>query len=422
MVLSVVIPVRNVATWINEALDSVLAQTGVDLEVIAVDNGSTDNSAALISAYQDPRVHLITHPAGGTGGARNVGVQAATGEYLTFVDPDDIVIQGAWQAMLNSLTRSGSDFVVGHFERLHPDGSHSDLAWAKRVHHEHRTAIDISALPEIVGDVFVWNKMFRTSFWKDNSLLFPENTRYQDQPVITEAFLRAKAFDVLPQTVYLWRVREDKSSVTQRRDDVANLHDRVTTKANTWAIVQQLGSPAVIDLFHRRVMAGDLHHYFAAIPGCSDAYWDLLTSMVRDLWGDSGFASTQTLPVQRLIGWLVGQGRRSDATSVAAYVGRNEPPLPVSATSDGTGLALLTDRVCADEVPETVRRLRPHEWGWRVQRAKSGRQWRARTVTGEVHVGRLGATAPFEVDAKSTSITVGVPTLTGTATLTGPLQ
>ena len=59
-----------------------------------------------------------------------------------------------------------------------------------------RQGKSFSALPEIVGDVFVWNKMFRTSFWKDNSLLFPENTRYQDQPVITEAFLRAKAFDV----------------------------------------------------------------------------------------------------------------------------------------------------------------------------------------------------------------------------------
>ena len=414
-----VIPVRNVEPWLPEALDSILAQEGIDLEVIAVDNGSTDRSPAILAdyAHRDPRVVVLSHAAGGTGGARNVGVARATGELLTFADPDDIVTPGAYALMASQLRDSGSDFVVGHFVRLHPDGSQSSLPWADRVHGQRQEQIRLDDLPEIVGDVFVWNKVFRTPFWRQHSLKFPENTRYQEQPTITEAFLRAGSFDVISDLVYLWRVREDGSSVTQGRDDLRNLRDRVTTKTDTWALVQELATPATHEVFRNRVMPGDMHHYFAAVPGCTQEYWDELRDMVLALW-DGGFAQTSVLPIQRVQGWLVEQNRRDCAAAVASYL-RERRMVPVGATTDGTGLALLLDDLGVDEVPEDVRRLTPAEWGWTTS-VKRTLTWRGPREQIQVQVQRAGwSGVASTVDA--TTVTVEVPTPTGTAHLTAPL-
>ena len=87
--VSVVIPVYNASRWIAETLDSVLAQDFTDLEVIVVDDGSTDDTAAVVTGFGD-RVSCIRKPNGGQPSARNVGIRAARGEYIAFVDADDL--------------------------------------------------------------------------------------------------------------------------------------------------------------------------------------------------------------------------------------------------------------------------------------------------------------------------------------------
>lgn len=423
--MSVVIPVKNVARWLPEALDSVLGQRGVKTQIIVVDNGSTDDSFTIAQAYADKHsaIEVVSHPHGGTGGARNAGVARARGELLTFADPDDIVLPGAWKAMSKSLRKSGSDFVVGHFERLHPDLTRSSLGWADRVHARARTAAALAELPEIIGDVFVWNKMFRTAFWRSAGIVFPENTRYQDQGPITEAFLRASAFDVLPRTVYLWRLRSDASSVTQRRGDLDNLHDRDRTKRAAWEVVRTLGAPTVIDTFSKRVMPGDMHHYFAAIPGCSDDYWSVLRSMVCDLWG-GGFAQTDVLPVQRLLGWLVEQDRRDDAATLADYLTGGNRPLPVTATASGEGLRLDVSALLGADVPDEPALVRPTEWGWQAVADQVDRGTASLRVRGTVRIARAEWEEPFDtvIDPSTPTLTCSVPTRTGPARLTGPVE
>ena len=126
---------------------------------------------------------------------------------------------------------------------------------------------------------------------------------------------------MLPEIVYHWRIRDDGTSITQQRASVADLADRLETKRMALASVE--ASPdadAVRPYFLDRVLAGDLHRYFLLIPGCSDEWWALLESGVRELWGDRSLVHSGLPPVHRLTGWLVEQGRREDAATVMTYV------------------------------------------------------------------------------------------------------
>jgi glycosyltransferase involved in cell wall biosynthesis len=433
MLLSVVVPVYEVRSYLDEAIESILATAPRPVEVIAVDDGSTDGSSevlASLEARHPSELRVITTANAGSGAARNLAASRAQGTYLTFVDPDDVVLDGTHDRLVRSLERTGSDFAVCHFERLHPDGRRSSLGWADRVHARARERARLDDVPEIVGDVFCWNKVFRREFWQRQGIRFPEGTRYQDQPPITEAFLRAEAFDVDPRTGYLWRVREEGTSVTQGRSDLGNLQDRVTTKSATWDLVQQLGSPEVVRLFHDRVMPGDLHHYFDAVPTCDPEYWALLQAMVSDLWGrDASLADSELLPSHRVMGWLVEQDRRDDASRWWRHVqgGRGRGPLPVRPTADLTALRLDTASVeptPVEEVPDAVARLRSDEIGWSAEITATRRRLRGTQVSGTVTIGRLGTRRPFTTRITSGRVpvvSVDVDTPYGRVTLTGPL-
>src|SRR5690348_11786177 len=123
--ISVVVAFFNNADDLADCLDSIAAQSYPDLEVIMVDDGSTDHSAAIAraKAAADPRFILIQPPEhGGPGGARNRGIEHARGEYLAFVDGDDVLPANAYELLLHTLERSGSDFVSGAVSRIGAKG------------------------------------------------------------------------------------------------------------------------------------------------------------------------------------------------------------------------------------------------------------------------------------------------------------
>src|SRR5699024_1103597 len=113
--LSVVIPCKNGAQFIEEAVRSALNQTFRHIEVIVIDDASSDNTRGVVGALaaRDRRVRLLEGRGLGPGAARNDGVNAARGRYLTFVDADDKVLPGAYQEMVQTLENTGSDYVMG---------------------------------------------------------------------------------------------------------------------------------------------------------------------------------------------------------------------------------------------------------------------------------------------------------------------
>ncbi|GEP39049.1 hypothetical protein NPS01_27120 [Nocardioides psychrotolerans] len=340
--VSVVVPVYDVEDYVEECLESILAQEGVDLEVIVVDDGSTDASAARVERFASPDgpVRLVRTANHGLGAARNEGVRHATGDYLTFADSDDVVPPGSYDVLLRQLRRTGCDFVTGSIVRWETgppdDGGDrlTPLPWMRRLHRS-RAALMIDQQPEVLGDVFAWNKMFRRDFWDGAGLSWPEGVRYEDQPTTTEAYLRARLFGIVPDVVYHWRIRGDGSSITQQRSSLQDLEDRWTTKRMALASVTSYGAAKVEQVFRDKVLAGDLHRYFVEIPGCDDAWWALLVAGVQELWGERSLTHSGLTPAFRLVGWLVEQDRREDAAAVVTHVVGLGRPLERVPTSRG---------------------------------------------------------------------------------------
>ncbi len=318
--VSVVVPVYDVEAYVDECLESVLAQEGVDLDVVVVDDGSTDASADRVQRFVDQGhpVRLVRTANHGLGAARNEGMRHATGDYLTFADSDDVVPPGAYAVLLRQLRRTGADFVTGSVVRWE-GAALEEPPWMRRLHRS-RSAVQIDQHPEILGDVFAWNKLFRRDFCEGIGLTWPEGVRYEDQPATTEAYLRARRFGVVPDVVYHWRIRAEGTSITQQRSSLADLADRLETKRMALASVERYDSPRVTRIFRDRVLAGDLHRYFTEIPGCDDAWWDLLQRGVQEMWGARSLVHSGLPPAHRLTGWLVEQGRRQDAAAVMEYV------------------------------------------------------------------------------------------------------
>src|SRR5919199_728512 len=123
--VSVVVPIYNVEPYLRSCLDSLAAQTYTDLEVVMVNDGSTDRSAEIADAFsaRDPRFRLLEQPNRGLSAARNTGIDAASGEFLAFVDSDDIVAPAAYELLVGALDASGSDLATGNVHRLTGAGS-----------------------------------------------------------------------------------------------------------------------------------------------------------------------------------------------------------------------------------------------------------------------------------------------------------
>jgi len=357
--VSVIVPAYDVAAYLPACLDSLLAQTHRHLEIIVVDDGSPDDCGAIADAYagREDRVQVVHIENRGLGGARNEGVRHATGRYVTFADSDDVVPPTAYAVLLRQLRRTGSDFVTGSIARWE-DGQLNEPPWMRRLHRQ-RSALIIDQHPEILGDVFAWNKMFRTDFYNDAALSWPEGVRYEDQPTTTQAYLRARRFASVPDVVYHWRIRSDGSSITQQRSSLADLADRWATKQMALASVLAYGSEKVSTVFRDRVLAGDLHRYFVEIPGCADAWWELLRTGVVAMWGEHrSLTSSGLLPIHRLVGYLVEQGRREEAARVMSFALTGGKATLVR-TPDGVRIDVAV--LDASSVPFGALALRDHE-------------------------------------------------------------
>lgn len=362
--LSVVVPVYNVEQYLAECLESLLGQSFTDFEAVLVDDGSTDGSAAVAQEYvdRDPRLRLVRQANAGLGAARNAGVREARGAYLAFLDSDDTLPPEAYALMMSTIERTGSDMVVGTLKR--DDGrSRVAMRLMRQNHRSRREQVTLAEMPLMLADVFAVNKIYRRSFWEEAGLDFPVDVRYEDQPTLTRAFLASKRFDVLPETVYLWRVRHDGSSITQRRDDLADLVDRIATKRmSTDAVLA--AAQEVRDTWFREVLPVDMWEYFRAAVDADEEYWALLRSAMTEFWNDDTVPFDRTaVPVQqRAMGWLVTQGLRAELRRLIAYIDEREGDIPVE-VHGGEAVAVLPD-VELPGAPRTIRVLGAHEIVW----------------------------------------------------------
>ncbi|MFD4627622.1 CDP-glycerol glycerophosphotransferase family protein [Streptomyces sp. NPDC058475] len=234
--VSVVVIVYNDADRLPTAVRSVLDQTLRGVEVVIVDDRSTDGSyevARQLAAAHPGRVRAFQLPenSGGCGAPRNHGIQQARGEYVLFLDSDDVLERNACRNMLEAAEATGADLVSGLCVRVHVDSrTGKEVKWYPWLYERTRTLESISELPDLlVFDTLSTNKCYRRRFLLDEGLEFPVGIHYEDLLFSAQAYVAARRITLIPNRVYDWRVVEKAAakSISNRRDEIANFAHRM---------------------------------------------------------------------------------------------------------------------------------------------------------------------------------------------------
>ncbi|MET9603662.1 bifunctional glycosyltransferase family 2 protein/CDP-glycerol:glycerophosphate glycerophosphotransferase [Streptomyces sp. NPDC006512] len=315
--LSIVVPVYNVELYLDECLESIAAQTFDDFEVVIVDDGSTDTSAAIAEAFaaRDERFRLVLQKNAGLGAARNVGARHASegSEYLAFVDSDDTMPPHAYQRLVDALDETGSDFAAGNVRRFRSVGMQQ--SWGHRVAFaKTQLKTHISKFPALVTDRTAWNKVYRRSFWDEHGFRYPEGILYEDAPVSIPAHYFAKSVDVIGDVVYHWRVRETgERSITQRSTDPVSVIDRVTSvRLVREALLGKSGEKYARYLrdYDRNVLSEELPLIYKYVGEGGQDFRDAFVKEVGGLIREIGTDPWNDLTVaDRLKAYLAREGR-----------------------------------------------------------------------------------------------------------------
>ena len=228
--VSAIVPIYNVEEYLEECLDSLLRQTIDGLEIILIDDGSTDSSGDIAQRYADAHsnIRCFHIPNGGLGHGRNYGASFATGKYICFVDSDDIVPDYAYEEMYLLGEKNHSDIVIGDVSRFNSRREFTS-GLHRRAFRNAREVMHISSNPDLLYDTTSWNKLFNREFYVREKLTWAEGILYEDIPVTIPAHYKANNVSYLNKVVYKWRARDGASaSITQRREEIGNFLDRLT--------------------------------------------------------------------------------------------------------------------------------------------------------------------------------------------------
>lgn len=233
--VSIIVPVYNTADYLSACLDSLLAQTYENLEIIIIDDGSTDNSPAIIESYakKDSRIKTTRQKNQGLSGARNAGLKETTGEYVTFVDSDDMIEPSMLQDMIIALEDTNSDIAVCSFKEIYPNGKivHFNKNLPKKVY-DTKSALK-AMLQERGFMISTTMKLFPTKYFKD--IKFPVGKLHEDVGTTYKLIQKARNIIFLPQEYYLYCHYGDSiiSKFNDHKLDLINLTDKMCNEIDT---------------------------------------------------------------------------------------------------------------------------------------------------------------------------------------------
>ena len=252
--VSIIVPVYNVDKYLAKCLESLINQTLKDIEIICVNDGSTDNSLAILKnfAQKDSRIKIIDKQNEGVSVARNTGIEVATGQYLMFVDSDDYLIENACENALNTIEHDGSDICIfGYYnlgdETLVKSSVNKDIIKARK--HNNQTYTDFS--------INIWDKIYKREFLITNSIKFIPNLKNSEDVIFSFIcqFNNPKVtYSIEP--LYVYRLTSENSA---------------TSKSYIKSDIESLKQFMGLEIFKRQNLSSQLKVVGRFLAGC---YWN----------------------------------------------------------------------------------------------------------------------------------------------------
>ncbi|MDO5553870.1 MAG: glycosyltransferase [Planctomycetia bacterium] len=205
--ISVIVPVYNVAEWLEECLDSILNQTFQDLEVICVNDGSTDNSPDILKEYaaKDSRITIIHQENKGLSEARNTGMKVAKGDYILFVDSDDYIAVNLCELAIQNADSTGADMIMFEYYTI-DNGKKTSLPLLQT--NAVYTQDEERVKTVVENNWSVWKFLWKTSFLRTNHLHFIAGIHFEDVPFSIKAAVLANKLATINASLYYYRIRE----------------------------------------------------------------------------------------------------------------------------------------------------------------------------------------------------------------------
>ena len=225
--LSLIIPVYNVENYLKECLDSVINQTLKDIEIICIDDGSTDNSQNILNEYlkKDQRIKIITKENGGQASARNLGIKQAQGDYIAFIDSDDFIEPTMLEKLYTKSKKNNLDIAMCKIATYNNQTEEiKDNVWYYMLGVFRDFEKDIfnhKDTKEFTCNIAVtpYNKIYKTSLLKENNILFPEGLIFEDEKFFYDTYLRAKKVSIVDEFLYYYRINRKGSTVNIEKEN-----------------------------------------------------------------------------------------------------------------------------------------------------------------------------------------------------------
>lgn len=264
--VSIIIPFNNVESYIRECLDSVLAQTLQEIEIICINDASTDSSLDIVKEYmqKDSRIKLLeTSKRLGQGYARNRGIEIATGEFIGFVDSDDFIKPEMFEKLYNEAKNNDNDITMCQtVEYNDTTGEYiqSDYYSLNLLKEFENRVFSAEETQKYVLDINValWNKLYKREFLLEIGEVFPEGFIYEDLPFFFGTYLKAKKIQIVWEEFYFYRINRKNSTMRQfnnkildRLPMVSLTYEKMKNTPFLHDMKKSIQAWIINDLFHR---------------------------------------------------------------------------------------------------------------------------------------------------------------------------
>ena len=239
--VSVIIPVYNVEKYLHKTLDSVINQTLKDIEIICVDDCSSDNSFDILEQYRkkDSRIKIIKNSKNqGVGAARNIGMDFATGDYIMFLDSDDWYENVAIEKCYNQAENNQNDIIIFGHNRFY--SATGEIKYNNDFLKPFRNWINFTSVnldkinSNSIGQCFVWSLIYRRKFIIENNLRFMHINTFEDQSFYVKSLMLSKSVSFIDYPLYNYRIRrgsltfcyknQHEDFLNAKRDILENIH------------------------------------------------------------------------------------------------------------------------------------------------------------------------------------------------------
>ena len=224
--VSMIVPVYQVEKYIAQCIDSVLNQTFQDFELILIDDGSKDKSGLICDSYaaKDNRILVIHTENNGAATARNIGLEHASGRYITFLDGDDYLAENMLARLYEVIVHSEYDMVVCDFLNLLPDEKDNFI-----VHLQEKNVSGREVLEHLKNEknhgvwTIVWNKIYKREVLEN--IRFPDGKYFEDEFFSNQLYLKCNEIHVIPDVLCYHRVLASSTMNTQKTENYLDLLD-----------------------------------------------------------------------------------------------------------------------------------------------------------------------------------------------------